>query len=159
MFPGRFTESIFELVAAHFPMQVDFYEEDEVVHFFEFVRKTLPWVFLRGAERVLRGYAKRLVVQEFDEDILQLMRTHVQFVQMQDAAQFAMLVQSMTQSEQEEIQNLIQNWAVCWNSNFLLLFFLFLFSCALPAPVSLDERAAGRNCHQRSHREQGTRVA
>lgn len=120
MFPGKFTESIFELVVEHFPMQIDFYEEDEVVHFFEFVRKTLPWIFLRGAERIVRGYAKRLQLQEFTEDIIQLMRTHVQFVQMQNQDQFEMLVKSLTAGEQEEIQKLLQNWGVCWNSKLSL---------------------------------------
>ena len=73
MFPGKFTESIFGLVIEHFPPRIDFYEEDAIVHFFEFVRKTLPWVFLRGAERIVRGYARRLAVQEFSDDILEMM--------------------------------------------------------------------------------------
>lgn len=107
MFPGKFTESIFGLVVEHFPPRIDFYEEDEIVHFFEFVRKTLPWVFLRGAERIVRGYARRLAVQEFSDDILQMMRTHVQFVQMQNQAQFEALVNSLGAGEREEIQKLL----------------------------------------------------
>ena len=120
MFPGKFTESIFGLVIEDFPLCLVLYEEEGIVHFFEFVRKTLPWVFLRGAERIVRGYARRLVVQEFSDDILQMMRTHVQFVQMQNQAQFEALVNSMGAGEREEIQKLLQDWHVCWNAKLSL---------------------------------------
>lgn len=120
-FPGKFLETIFELVVNHFPMRVDFYEEDSVIRFFEFVMKTNSRLFLQGADRIVRGYGQRLAVQEFSQEVENLMKGHIQFIQNQNPMEFGNLLNSLPIEERQEISNLLQNCCVCWISQFLLI--------------------------------------
>ena len=89
--------------------------------FFEFVMKTNSRLFLQGADRIVRGYGQRLAVQEFSQEVENLMKGHIQFIQNQNPMEFGNLLNSLPIEERQEISNLLQNCCVCWISQFLLI--------------------------------------